>query len=223
MKEDQSYYGEMLPSVEGRLDCSIANFEHRGQLALREEQSKVSPNNWLIALLCDGVRLAREYRGPAPTRTIDESYDCPTCHGDGRITPRPECQRMKAEKLVCLNCGHGAHTPDRCLGLWCTCKAGAKPDMSTAVLNDPFTGLPSTDPRDAFSYSEPPKPEGPSDGEIIAWIATRRNIQFVAPAYGHGWRVTATDPMLRGEGYPVAFGEGTTPADAIRAAMKERG
>ena len=51
-----------LPSVGGRrIDCTNAMFEHRCRVYLDHEQKKVAPDNGLIALLCDAVRLAREY------------------------------------------------------------------------------------------------------------------------------------------------------------------
>jgi hypothetical protein len=43
------------------MEGSNADFEHRCMVYLAEEQDKLSPDNGLIALLCDGVRLAREY------------------------------------------------------------------------------------------------------------------------------------------------------------------
>jgi hypothetical protein len=51
-----------LPDVGGRrLECTIAVFERRCQVLLGEEQRKPSPDNALIAVLCDAVRCAREY------------------------------------------------------------------------------------------------------------------------------------------------------------------
>jgi len=51
-----------LPLVEGRrLDCTNALFEHRCLVYLDHEQRKIAPDNGLIALLCDAVRLVREY------------------------------------------------------------------------------------------------------------------------------------------------------------------
>ncbi len=50
-----------LPEVAGRvLPTTLADFERRCRVYLREEQAKPSPDNALVALLCDGVRLARE-------------------------------------------------------------------------------------------------------------------------------------------------------------------
>jgi hypothetical protein len=43
------------------MEGSNADFERRCLVYLAEEQDKLSPDNGLIALLCDGVRLAREY------------------------------------------------------------------------------------------------------------------------------------------------------------------
>jgi hypothetical protein len=51
-----------LPAVVGdRIDCSIATFERRALVALAHEQAKLAPDNALIALYCDAVRLGREY------------------------------------------------------------------------------------------------------------------------------------------------------------------
>lgn len=43
------------------IDCTLAFFEQRCLIALRDEQEKLLPGNHLIALYCDAVRLAREY------------------------------------------------------------------------------------------------------------------------------------------------------------------
>ena len=43
-----------------RLDISLAEFTTRAQHLIREEQEKPMPNNALISVLCDAVRLARE-------------------------------------------------------------------------------------------------------------------------------------------------------------------
>lgn len=51
-----------LPAVGGRrIDCSNATFERRALIALANEQAKLSPDNALVALYCDAVRLTREY------------------------------------------------------------------------------------------------------------------------------------------------------------------
>lgn len=48
--------------VEGRtLPTTNANFEQRCFVHLEEEQAKINPDNSLIALLCDAVRLSREF------------------------------------------------------------------------------------------------------------------------------------------------------------------
>lgn len=51
----------VLPAVAGRMECSNAEFERRCLIYIAEEQDKLMPDNALMALLCDGVRLAREY------------------------------------------------------------------------------------------------------------------------------------------------------------------
>ena len=50
----------VLPAVAGRMECSNAEFERRCLIYIAEEQDKLMPDNALMALLCDGVRLARE-------------------------------------------------------------------------------------------------------------------------------------------------------------------
>lgn len=50
-----------LPRVAGRMECSGAEFERRCLVLIEQEQGKALPDNGLIAVLCDGVRLAREY------------------------------------------------------------------------------------------------------------------------------------------------------------------
>ena len=51
----------VLPAVEGRMECSNAEFERRCLVRLAAEQKKIFPDNDLISLLADGARLAREY------------------------------------------------------------------------------------------------------------------------------------------------------------------
>lgn len=51
-----------LPAVGGgRLPTSLAEFERRCRVLLRDEQAKPNPDNALVDALCNGVRLAREY------------------------------------------------------------------------------------------------------------------------------------------------------------------
>lgn len=48
--------------VAGRKLCGPLNqFIYRCQFFIQEEQDKIAPNNALIDVLCNGVRLAREY------------------------------------------------------------------------------------------------------------------------------------------------------------------
>ena len=50
-----------LPAVGGRMiDCSLSDLKRRAKIYIAEEQNKIAPDNGLIALLCDTVRLARE-------------------------------------------------------------------------------------------------------------------------------------------------------------------
>ncbi len=50
-----------LPAVAGTLDKSIAEHERGCLVLIGNEQEKIAPDNHLIAVLCDAVRLAREY------------------------------------------------------------------------------------------------------------------------------------------------------------------
>ncbi len=51
-----------LPAVAGRiLGCTVNEFEHRCRAYLMREQEKPNPDNGLIAILCDAVRLGREH------------------------------------------------------------------------------------------------------------------------------------------------------------------
>ncbi len=62
------------PSLVGGdyMETSIAVFAHRCEVLIEEEQRKPLPNNALIAVLCDGVRLTREYTGWAPLKVENE-------------------------------------------------------------------------------------------------------------------------------------------------------
>ena len=42
------------------MECSIGVFMRRCELYIVDESQKLAPDNTLIALLCDAVRLARE-------------------------------------------------------------------------------------------------------------------------------------------------------------------
>lgn len=51
-----------LPEVAGRvLTVPIQTFVNRCLVHIEEEQRRANPDNALIAVLCDAVRLAREY------------------------------------------------------------------------------------------------------------------------------------------------------------------
>ena len=62
MKQSEHPVMVGLPQVGGEvMSGSLVEFERRCRLYLEVEQSKLSPDNCLIALLCDAVRLSREY------------------------------------------------------------------------------------------------------------------------------------------------------------------
>lgn len=76
---------KQLPQVGGSvLQCSLSEFEHRCRVYLMREQEKIAPDNGLIAVLCDGVRLAREYTAKRiPSKWIEflrhELQACSEC------------------------------------------------------------------------------------------------------------------------------------------------
>lgn len=53
---------DCLPEVGSRrIDGTLEGLEHRARLAIGREQAKILPDNALIVVLCDTVRVAREY------------------------------------------------------------------------------------------------------------------------------------------------------------------
>ena len=52
---------EALPSVSGMLEGSLADHERSLLVKLMDEQAKINPDNSLISVLCDAVRVGREY------------------------------------------------------------------------------------------------------------------------------------------------------------------
>jgi len=52
-----------LPKVEGGLERSIEDLERACLVLIKDEQEKINPDNALIAVLCDSVRMGREYCG----------------------------------------------------------------------------------------------------------------------------------------------------------------
>lgn len=51
-----------LPKVGGRLERTVSALERAALIYVMREQEKLSPDNALIAVLCDTVRLCREQR-----------------------------------------------------------------------------------------------------------------------------------------------------------------
>jgi hypothetical protein len=60
LEKDDNFMG--LPRVAGRR-CEISNqkLEHQLKYYIQYEQSKILPDNGLISVLCNAVRLCREY------------------------------------------------------------------------------------------------------------------------------------------------------------------
>ncbi len=50
-----------VPAIAGGLEGSLNQFEHRALECLRAETEKAAPDNALVAVLCDAVRIKREY------------------------------------------------------------------------------------------------------------------------------------------------------------------
>lgn len=68
---------DSLPAVAGR-QClwSLREFAHHCRVSLRNEQEKPLPNNALIAVLCNAVRLAREHADSIAIKEQEELDDC---------------------------------------------------------------------------------------------------------------------------------------------------
>ncbi len=64
----------MSVMVAGRMGRSIAEHERACLVLIEEEQSKIAPNNALISVLCDSVRMGREWvdslRGGSTVREL---------------------------------------------------------------------------------------------------------------------------------------------------------
>jgi hypothetical protein len=76
------------------LPTTLANFEHRATHWLGEEQARANPNNALIALLCDAVRLARENErlARAPLKANEgQSCRCPAKPGEDCPLTNEQC------------------------------------------------------------------------------------------------------------------------------------
>lgn len=77
-----------LPAVAGeRMDRSLAAYTRACRVLLAEEQERPNPNNALVAVLCDGVRLTREHNrlyGLPGLRDMSQGDDgndrCANCH-----------------------------------------------------------------------------------------------------------------------------------------------
>lgn len=69
-RQDRSHNEELtlrngaksMPEVGGSMiDGTLADLERRARLCIGREQEKIAPDNALIAVLCDTVRLVREH------------------------------------------------------------------------------------------------------------------------------------------------------------------
>ena len=50
-----------LPNVAGRMQCSLLEFERRCRLYIQAEAERVNTDMTLYSIICDAVRLSREY------------------------------------------------------------------------------------------------------------------------------------------------------------------
>lgn len=97
--------GSVLPAVGGRkMECSNAEFERRCLVYIAEEQEKLSPDTFLIALLCDAARCVREYSDAMQMGQVEYrllgNQDA-VCPGDQRLCDDCETWEVIDKK----NCG----------------------------------------------------------------------------------------------------------------------
>lgn len=92
-----------------RMNITLFDFKLRACRHLEDEQAKTNPDNALIALLCEGVRLAREcetdLRRPIPTPA--SAWECKFCKN----------VFMQPGTYYCINCArcpHGVRSPHEC-------------------------------------------------------------------------------------------------------------
>jgi hypothetical protein len=90
-------------TVAGRFDRSIADFIRACSVHLVEQQESIAPNNALIAVLCDSIRLAREHlaalavpvTAPPSGWQAQRTILCSECHSNaGAVTglfPQAKC------------------------------------------------------------------------------------------------------------------------------------
>ena len=70
------------------MDCSLNEFARRIRFYLEQEQRKISPDNGLIAILCDAARVGYELSSRSDYNRLEGSgvmacRDCPACEGHG--------------------------------------------------------------------------------------------------------------------------------------------
>lgn len=102
LKDRPEQAPQALPEVGGNsLPVTLADFERGCKVHLAEEQAKLNPDNALIGLLCNAVRLARENE-----RMAKSGIALPPC---------PEWRPMETaprdQTPVLLLCGDAADTP----------------------------------------------------------------------------------------------------------------
>lgn len=75
MNTEPTQNNEDLPEVAGRVcEWSMAEFERRCRICIQREQEKPLPDNDLIAVLCNAVRLCREH-SDRMTKYLNQAFD----------------------------------------------------------------------------------------------------------------------------------------------------
>lgn len=87
--------------IAGSYTGTLQQFEHRCNLVLAEEQEKIAPDNVLIALLCDAVRINRELGTRAKPKVNEEWPPCHYLSNMGQLHP---AAKSPCNGLSCVNC-----------------------------------------------------------------------------------------------------------------------
>lgn len=95
-----------LPSVAGNMQHSISEHERACRILIADEQLKLSPDNHLIATLCDSVRMGREYVDYTRHRAIQPPADTPTLREAAEFafavfSGKTMANMTKSEKVAC--------------------------------------------------------------------------------------------------------------------------
>jgi len=95
-------YQEILSGVVGLsyMDCSLNDFARRLVEAIKAEQEKPSPDNALIALLCDAARVGWEFllRRPSALEAAE------VCEGEGEDMIQIKVTKCRVDSTGCEDC-----------------------------------------------------------------------------------------------------------------------